>query len=41
MPDGTVLIVGGSALEGLSGYGAGSADPGNAPTYQFFSPTSG
>ena len=40
MPDGKVLVVGGSITDGLSGYGAGPADNGNAPTYQYYSPTS-
>jgi hypothetical protein len=39
MPDGNVLVVGGSIIDGLSGYGAGIANDGNSPTYQYYDPT--
>lgn len=41
MPDGNVLVVGGSVVDGLSGYGAGFVNNGNSPTYQYYSPTNG
>lgn len=41
MPDGNVLVVGGSIIDGLSGYGAGIANDGNSPTYQYYDPTTG
>ena len=41
MPDGNVLVVGGSIIDGLSGYGAGIANDGNSPTYQYYNPTTG
>ena len=41
MPDGNVLVVGGSVVDGLSGYGAGVVNNGNSPTYQYYSPTNG
>ena len=41
MPNGLVLIVGGSRTDGYSGYGSGPADQANTPTYQYYDPTTG